>query len=114
MLQTTPMPTPFMMPLFPHAIELLDYDEDCLKKLLKIIESYIILDPQSTLQPSYISLLFSKLSTKILSSKATDAPHISHTLDLVLQSMPIQMYGETLIQSGLLTNILNILLQGKV
>jgi hypothetical protein len=108
------MPTPYMAPLFTTALELIDYDADNQKKLLRIIESYIMLDPHGILQPANVSLLFTKLAPIILRCKADDAPDIAHTLDLVIQSVPLQVYGEALLQSGLLTNILNILLQNQV
>jgi hypothetical protein len=38
------------MDLLPVAVDLLDYDTENVKKVLWIIESYILLDPQTTIQ----------------------------------------------------------------
>lgn len=38
------------MDLLPVAVDLLDYDTENVKKVLWIIESYILLDPQATIQ----------------------------------------------------------------
>ncbi|KAI9481257.1 MAG: armadillo-type protein [Benjaminiella poitrasii] len=112
LLQTTPHSSSDIMSLLPAGLELLDYDTENLRKVLKIIESYILLDPETTLQHSLT--LFSKLAAKIGSSREHAASYIVHTIDLALQSAPLQVYGESLVQSGLLANILNILIQDQM
>lgn len=56
-LQTTPSSNPQLQSLVPSAINLLDYDNESLRKVLKIIESYILLDASAVLQVS-LTLLY--------------------------------------------------------
>lgn len=102
------------MSLLPCALELLDYDTENLRKVLKIIDSYILLDPQSTLQPNNAAILFEKLASKIGNCREQAASYITHTVDLAIQGVPLQVYGEALVQSGLLSNILSVLIQDRV
>ncbi|CAO3653619.1 unnamed protein product [Mucor hiemalis] len=113
-LQSTPSSSAELMSLLPCALELLDFDTENLRKVLKIIDSYILLDPQSSLQPAYVSILFGKLASKIGNCREQAASYITHTTDLALQSLPLQAYGEALVQSGLLSNILSVLVLDKV
>lgn len=82
--------------------------------MLKIIDSYILLDPQSTLQPQHTIVLFTKLASKIGNCREQAASYITHTLDLALRGVPLQVYGESLVQSGLLSNVLSVLIQDQV
>ncbi|KAI7902236.1 armadillo-type protein [Cokeromyces recurvatus] len=112
MLQTSPHSSSEIMSLLFTALELLDYDTENLRKILKIIESYLLLDPQTTLQHSLI--LFTKLASKIENAREHVVSYIVHTTDLALQSGPLQIYGESLVQSGLLTRILTVLVEEKM
>ncbi|KAI8076394.1 armadillo-type protein [Gilbertella persicaria] len=112
--QTAPSSTPHLMSLFPTALELLDHDTENLRKVLKIIDSYILLDPQSTLQPQYALVLFTKLASKVTYSREQAASYIAHTLDLAFSSVPLQVYGESLVQSRLMPNVLGVLIQDKM
>ena len=114
MVQSTPSSSAELMSLLPCALELLEYDTENLRKVLKIIDSYILLDPSSTLQPAHISTLFNKLAAKIGNCREQAASYVTHTIDLALQSVPLQLYGESLVQSGLLSNVLSVLVQDKV
>ncbi|KAI7866309.1 armadillo-type protein [Mucor mucedo] len=114
LLQSTPSSSAELMSLLPVALELLDYDTENLRKVLKIIDSYILLDPQSTLQSPHTAVLFSKLASKIGNCREQAASYITHTVDLALQGVPLQVYGETLVQSGLLSNVLSVLLQDQM
>lgn len=113
-LQSAPSSSAELMSLLPCALELLDFDTENLRKVLKIIDSYILLDPQSTLQSPYASILFSKLASKIGNCREQAASYITHTTDLALRGLPLQAYGEALVQSGLLSNVLSVLLQDQV
>ena len=57
MLQTAPQSSPELFSMLPSAIGLLEYDIEGLRKILKIIESYLLLDGQTTLQVTKISIL---------------------------------------------------------
>lgn len=111
-LQCTPTPSPEILSLLPTALDLLDYDTENLRKLLKIIDSYIILDPTSTL--THAPILFNKLTDKVGQSREQAAAYIVHTLDLAFQSVPLNVYGDALIQSGLLSKVILLLIQGQM
>lgn len=102
------------MSLLPAALDLLDYDTENLRKILLIIDSYIMLDPQATLQPANMLILFTKLAAKIGHSREQALTYIVHTLDLALQSVPLQLFGEPLVQSGLMANILRVLVENEI
>ncbi|GAA5815784.1 hypothetical protein MFLAVUS_009299 [Mucor flavus] len=114
LLQSAPSSSAELMSLLPCAFTLLDHDTENLRKVLKIIDSYILLDPITTLQPSNTAILFEKLAGKIVYCREQAASYITHTIDLALQGVPLQVYGESLVQSGLLSNILSILIQDKI
>ncbi|CAO3588011.1 unnamed protein product [Absidia cylindrospora] len=105
--------TPELLALLPVAVDLLDYDTENVRKLLWIIESYILLDPHSSVQKCALPL-FTQLASYIANSKPEVASNISHTIDLVFQSTPMTVYGDALLQSGILDNILNVFLQGQL
>ncbi|CAO0796255.1 unnamed protein product [Mucor circinelloides] len=113
-LQSTPASSPDLISLLPAALDLLDYDTENLRKILLIIDSYIMLDPQATLQPANTLVLFTKLAAKIGHSREQAITYIVHTLDLALQSVPLQVFGETLVQSGLMANVLRVLVENEI
>ncbi|KAI8889138.1 ARM repeat-containing protein [Backusella circina FSU 941] len=111
-LQTTPTATPRLMELYPKAIELLDYDTENLHKVLKIIESYLLLDAPTCMK--YALELFSKLALYMNNTRTVMASYLVHTLDIALTSVPLQVYGESLIQSNILSDILHLLLKDEM
>ncbi|KAI8142979.1 armadillo-type protein [Fennellomyces sp. T-0311] len=113
LLQTAPNSTSQLLSMLPAAIGLLEYDTEGLRKTLKIIESYVLLDGQITLQQGALQL-FSGLASYIGSSKVEVAASISYLGETALQSCPVEVYGEALVQSGLLGNILNVLIQDEL
>ncbi|KAI9322644.1 armadillo-type protein [Dichotomocladium elegans] len=113
MLQTAPANNSQIFSLLPIAIELLDYDTECMRKVIKIIESYLLLDGHGTIQQCGLQL-FSGLSVYIGSSKSEVASNISNVIETALQMCPVQTFGGPLVQSGLLGNILNVFLQDKL
>ncbi|KAI7867162.1 armadillo-type protein [Spinellus fusiger] len=112
LLQTTPFCSPQLMALLPVAIGLLDFDTENMRKVLKIIESYILVSPEASLQ--YASLLFGRLASYVDSSKSEVASSIVSVIDLAFVSVPIQVYGDALIQSGLLEKILHTFLKDEL
>ncbi|KAG1293137.1 hypothetical protein G6F66_006356 [Rhizopus arrhizus] len=114
MLQCTPTSTADIISLLPSALELLDYDTENLRKVLKIVDSYLMLDPSSALLPNHSIILFTKLADKVTQSREQAAAYITHTLDLAFQSVPLEVYAEPLVQSCLLNHIIILLLQGQM
>ncbi|KAI9306866.1 armadillo-type protein [Cunninghamella echinulata] len=102
-----------LVELLPEAVGLLDYDTENVKKVLWIIESYILLDPQVVVQSCGLSL-FTHLVSFISNSRSDVASNISNTIELVLRSASMPLYGEPLFQSGLLNSILEVFLSDKL
>ncbi|KAI9484882.1 armadillo-type protein [Zychaea mexicana] len=113
MLQTAPQGSSELFSMLPSAIGLLEYDTEGLRKTLKIIESYILLDGQTTLQQA-APQLFSGLAAYVGSSKVEVASSITYVGETAFQSCPVQVYGEALIQSGLLGNVLDVFVQDQL
>ncbi|KAG0167898.1 hypothetical protein DFQ30_005539 [Apophysomyces sp. BC1015] len=113
LLQSAPEPNPQLISLLPYAIALLDFDTENMRKVLTIIESYILLDPQTTLQ-QYALALFTRLASYISNSREQVSSNISNTIELAMRSVPVQMYGNVMMQSGLLDNILHTFLQDQM
>ncbi|CAO3624655.1 unnamed protein product [Cunninghamella echinulata] len=102
-----------LVELLPEAVGLLDYDTENVKKVLWIIESYILLDSQVVVQ-NYGLSLFTHLVSFISNSRSDVASNISNTTELVFRSASMPLYGEPLFQSGLLNSILEVFLSDKL
>ncbi|ORX47739.1 ARM repeat-containing protein [Hesseltinella vesiculosa] len=112
LLQGSTQPDPSLTELIPLAVDLLDYDTENVRKVLWIIESYVLLDSSAVIQTCGGSL-FQHLGSYIMNAKPEVASNITHTIDLVLQTSPLAICGDALIQSGLLNAILEAFLQDK-
>jgi hypothetical protein len=99
--------------MFPAAVEYLEYGTETLRKVLKIIESYIILAPEAILS-QFALPLFTSLAGLIGDLKPEATNTIIHLLDTTLLCAQIQLYAEALITSNLLWRMLNIILENKV
>ncbi|CAO3644783.1 unnamed protein product [Cunninghamella blakesleeana] len=102
-----------LLELMPEAIRLLDYDTENVKKVLWIIESYILLDPQVFIQKCGLSL-FTHLASFVKDSKPDVASNITNTAELVIRTVSVPVYGESLFQSGLLNCVLQVFLSDKL
>ncbi|CAG8528258.1 11592_t:CDS:10 [Ambispora leptoticha] len=106
-LQNTEQCTPLLFELVPSAIALLEFGSETLKRVLKILESYIILVPQMVIQTFGHSIL--DAFTRLLGDLKTEASNfVIHVIDTILQTCPIRLTGETLIGTGLLWKLMNI------
>lgn len=99
--------------MFPAAVEYLEYGTETLRKVLKIIESYVMLAPEAILS-QFALPLFNSLAGLIGDLKPEATNTIIHLLDTILLCAPIQLYAEALINSNLLWRMLNIILENKV
>ncbi|KAG2171813.1 hypothetical protein INT43_008193 [Umbelopsis isabellina] len=105
--------TPQLLQMFPAAVEYLEYGTETLRKVLKIIESYVMLAPEAILS-QFALPLFTSLAGLIGDLKPEATNTIIHLLDTILLCAPIQLYAEALINSNLLWRMLNIILENKV
>ncbi|CAG8476007.1 4188_t:CDS:10 [Ambispora gerdemannii] len=100
-LQNTEQCTPLLFELVPSAIALLELGSETLKRILKTLESYIILVPEMMIQAFGHPIL--DAFTRLLGDLQTEACNfIIHVIDTILQACPIQLTGENLIGTGLL------------
>ncbi|KAI8069428.1 armadillo-type protein [Gongronella butleri] len=113
LLQGATGPSQELLDLMPLAVELLDYDTESLRKVLYIIESYVLLDSRALVQTCGAGL-FTQLASFIQNAKPEVASNITHTIDLILLSAPLSTYGDVLFHSGLLNVILEVFLQQKI
>ncbi|KAJ8660085.1 hypothetical protein O0I10_004314 [Lichtheimia ornata] len=113
LLQTTPTRTPEISMLIPVAISLMDYDTECLPKVLKILESHLLLDGATMIQ-QYGVQLFSNLAVYVGCAKSGVASHIAHAGETALLSYEPATYRETLAHSGFLVNIIDVLLKEEL
>ncbi|KAJ2963896.1 hypothetical protein NQZ79_g1053 [Umbelopsis isabellina] len=104
--------TPQLLQMFPAAVEYLEYGTETLRKVLKIIESYVMLAPEAILS-QFALPLFNSLAGLIGDLKPEATNTIIHLLDTILLCAPIQLYAEALINSNLLWRMLNIILENK-
>jgi hypothetical protein len=102
-----------MMQLLPIAIELLDHGSDSMRKVLHILEAYILVDPLGVLQSNatilvnVISRLFGGLSIPAMQA-------FLHFVDVLIQSCHVCNCLENLLQvfytQGLLHKMINVVL----
>lgn len=58
--------------------------------------------------------MFAGLASYVGSNNENAAATVSHTVEVTLQACPVQTYGDMLLQSGLLGNVLNVFVQNQV
>ncbi|CAG8596026.1 7001_t:CDS:10 [Dentiscutata erythropus] len=104
--------TPLMFSLFPAVIGLMEYGSENFKKVLRILESYIVLVPEMITQ-SYCHPIMDVFSRLLggLNSEACRA--IIQVIDIMLQTCPFQALSETMINTGLLWKLFNSILSGS-
>lgn len=135
LLQTATTANQDLFSLVPAAISLLDYDTDSLRKVLRILESYLLLDATAVIQVrqreqssyEYPTVLdysiffkqcglpfFQGLANYIGSDKTEVATSVAQAAEMALQSSTVHVYGEPLLQSDLLHSIIKVFLAGEV
>ncbi|CAI2186080.1 9163_t:CDS:10, partial [Funneliformis geosporum] len=108
-LENTVECTPSLFNLVPMAIGLLEFGSDTLKKVLWIIESYILLVPEMIVQ-SYAIPIMSAFTQLLGDLKPEACRAIIHVIDIALQACPFELLKESIINTGLLVKLLNSIL----
>ncbi|TPX38440.1 hypothetical protein SeMB42_g06738 [Synchytrium endobioticum] len=85
-IQNTSESTPDLLSLYPLTINLLEYEADSLKKVLKLVESYVVLAPLEVLQANATPTLdaIARLIGDALKPEAGSA--VLHCVDVILQA----------------------------
>ncbi|KAJ3279966.1 Importin-11 [Borealophlyctis nickersoniae] len=105
-----------LLSLFPHATALLEYGSESLKKVLKLVEGYIILAPHAVLR-AYAVPLMTRL-TEMFNALQPDAVHpLVHCVDITLQACYAEeCFGairDVAIQTGLVSRLIQTVLEGR-
>ncbi|CAG8655095.1 235_t:CDS:10, partial [Cetraspora pellucida] len=104
--------TPLMFSLVPAVIGLMEYGTENFKKVLRILESYIVLVPEMITQ-SYCHPIMD-VFTRLLGDLNSEACRaIIQVIDIILQTCPFQALSENMINTGLLWKLLNSILSGS-
>jgi hypothetical protein len=108
-------PTYNIMGLFPRVVACLQFGSDTLKKVLKIIEYYIILDPVGIMQviavmdyinaQRYANQLFAGFAG-LGELKSEPNRMMMNIVELVIQGCPLNVFFSTFVESGLFYKII--------
>uniref|UniRef100_U9SPB0 Importin N-terminal domain-containing protein n=1 Tax=Rhizophagus irregularis (strain DAOM 181602 / DAOM 197198 / MUCL 43194) TaxID=747089 RepID=U9SPB0_RHIID len=105
-LENTVECTPLLFNLVPAAIGLLEFGSETLKRVLRIIESYILLVPEMIVQSYSIPIM--DAFTRLFGDLRPEACRaIIYVIDVTLQACPFGLLKESIISTGLLGKLLN-------
>jgi hypothetical protein len=111
--QCAPACTEELFSILPAAIVLLELGSETLKKVLLLLESYVILSPDMVLQ-AYARPMMDAFTRLLGELKQDVCTSIMHVVEVILQTCPIQLCGACLIESGFLWKLVDLLLTGQV
>lgn len=116
-------PTYNLMGLFPTAVACLQFGSDTLKKVLKIIEYYVILDPVGIMQvmikiyyvnvQRYANQLFAGF-VDLGDLKAEANRMMMSVIEVAIQGCPIDVFFTTFVESGLFYKVIAIVVVDNV
>ncbi|KAF9933041.1 hypothetical protein FBU30_006717 [Linnemannia zychae] len=112
-LKTANQSTDELMSLVPAAVSLLSEGMDHMRNMLKILQSYLLLDAERTFQtagPTLINAVAGIIGDG-LRSEASVA--IMQFMDIAALNCPVRITGDLYISSGLLSKILGIIMAKK-
>ncbi|KAF9097464.1 hypothetical protein BGX29_008072 [Mortierella sp. GBA35] len=112
-LKTASQSTDELMSLVPAAVSLLSEGMDHMRNMLKILQSYLMLDAERTFQTAGPSLInaVAELIGDGLKSEASVS--IMQFMDMTALTCPIRITGNLYISSGLLNKVLSIIMAKK-
>lgn len=112
-LKTASQSTDELMSLVPAAVSLLSEGMDHMRNMLKILQSYLMLDAERTFQsagPSLINAVAGIVSEGLRSEASVS---IMQFMDMAALTCPIRITGDLYISSGLLNKVLSIVMAKK-
>ncbi|KAL1914641.1 uncharacterized protein VTP21DRAFT_8052 [Calcarisporiella thermophila] len=107
-----PRTTPELFGLIPVAVALLEYGSENLRKVLRILESYALLNGELLVQ-SFSLPIFDGFARLLGDLKPQACNVIIRVLDTILQKSPVNTYSDVMINSGLLWKLLGSILENK-
>ncbi|ORY05326.1 ARM repeat-containing protein [Basidiobolus meristosporus CBS 931.73] len=98
--------------IFPNAVNLLEYGSESLRKVLKIVESYLLLAPDMILQNFSNPIM--EAFTRLLGDLKPEACRVvTHVIETIVQLNRMNLCGESMISSGLLWKLMTAILENK-
>ncbi|KAG0325096.1 hypothetical protein BGZ99_001062 [Dissophora globulifera] len=112
-LKTAQHPTDELLSLVPAAVALLSEGMDHMRTMLKILQSYLMLDAERTFQAAGPALIngIAGLLGEGLRSEASVA--IMQFMDITALTCSLRMTGEIYVSSGMLNKILSVIMAKK-
>eukprot|EP00842_Homolaphlyctis_polyrhiza_P000158 jgi/Hompol1/1142/HPOL_001071-RA len=108
--------SPALLSLVPFATHLLDYGSESLKRVLHIIEAYVLLDPLQTLQSNAMPII-GAIAQMLGDLRAEASNAILRTVDIILQachaSNCFSAISQVIANGGLLSKILRVVLENS-
>ncbi|KAF9434480.1 Importin-11 [Entomortierella beljakovae] len=106
-------PTDELMSLVPAAVTLLSEGMDHIRTMLKIIQSYLMLDAEKTFHAAGAQLInnIANILGEGLRSEASVS--IMQFMDITALTCPVRITGDLYVSSGLLNKILSIIMANK-
>ncbi|RUP42843.1 armadillo-type protein [Jimgerdemannia flammicorona] len=98
--------------LVPAAVALLEYGTENLRRLLKILESYVLLAPVMVMQ-NYATPIMDAFTRLLGNLKPQACTAIVHVIDTALQASPLRLSGEVMANTGLLWKLLTDVLDNR-
>ncbi|KND02473.1 uncharacterized protein SPPG_09070 [Spizellomyces punctatus DAOM BR117] len=115
-IQNTPRCTPQLAALLEYGMALLEYGSESLKTVLKVVESYVVLEPVGVLQ-TYAHPILTRLCTMLGSLRPEASTSILRCLDVILQSCHasncFHAIRDVLVQTGLLEKLVGVVVEDK-
>ncbi|RKP07868.1 armadillo-type protein [Thamnocephalis sphaerospora] len=104
-LQNTDRLTSELASIMDAAVKLLDYGSDSFVVTLRILESYIILDPIFSLQ-NHDQAMMSRFADLLSGIQIRAARGILQLVEMITQAAPIELYGPQMMSSGLMLTMI--------
>ncbi|KAK6098360.1 hypothetical protein MT418_002396 [Batrachochytrium dendrobatidis] len=114
MLQNATTCTSSLLELVPYATQLMQSDGDNLKRILRIIEAYIVLDPVAVMQMGAVSIM-STITQMLGQLKAEASSALLRVVDIALQgchaAQCFPSICQVILSSGLLSRLVQVVIE---
>ncbi|KAG0038683.1 Importin-11 [Podila clonocystis] len=105
-------PTAELISLAPAAVTLLSEGMDNMRTMLKILQSYLLIDAERTFQAAG-SAIISAVAGLLGGLRVEASVAIMQFMDVVAQTCPVRIAGEIYVSSGLMHKVLSIIIEKK-
>ncbi|KAF9104894.1 Importin-11 [Mortierella sp. AM989] len=109
-LKTAREPTDELMSLVPAAVSLLSEGMDHMRTMLKILQSYLMLNAEKTFQVAGQALISGVANLLGESLRSEASISIMQFMDITALTCPVRITGDQYISSGLLNKVLSVIM----